>query len=186
MASTAPASQGWTYQQYLELDDEQRYEIIDGELLMTPAPGTRHQEISSELGFRIMQFVREHHLGKVLFAPTDVVFSEERVVQPDILFIRADRVPEIVKERAIHGAPDLVAEILSPHSIHRDRHRKMKLYEQEGVRDYWIVDPANRAIEVFTLAEAGYELTSFAAERGQITSQVLEGFGVEAGEVVVG
>lgn len=186
MASTAPAPQGWTYQRYLELDDETRYEILDGELLMSPAPAIWHQIIVRELSFRVMQFVRERDLGLVLFAPTDIVFSETEVVQPDILFIRAGRVPEIVRERAIHGAPDLVIEILSPYSIHRDRHRKRSLYERAGVAEYWIVDPANRAIEAFSLGETGYELSSFAADKGQVTSRVLDGFGVNVADIVAG
>ncbi len=184
MASTAPAPTGWTYQQYLELDDEQRYEILDGELLVTPAPGTRHQDISRELGVRVAQFVSQRGLGKVYFAPTDVVLSEKQVVQPDILFIRAERVPEIVGERAVHGAPDLVVEILFPTSLHRDRHRKHALYERFGILEFWIVDPANRAVEVFVLAEKGYELASFAAEKGEATSRVLEGFAVEVSEIM--
>lgn len=184
MASTAPAETGWTYQRYLELDDEQRYEIIDGELLLTPAPGTWHQRVVSELGYRFLQFVREQKRGEVFFAPTDVVLAEDEVVQPDILFIRAERVPEIVREHAIHGAPDLVVEILSPSSLQRDRHRKYTLYERSGVPEFWIVDPANRAIEVFTLGEAGYELASFSAETGAVSSRVLAGFAVAVAEVM--
>lgn len=184
MASNAPAATGWTYQKYLELDDEQRYEIIDGELLVTPAPGTRHQRVISELGYRFLQFVRDRKLGEVFFAPTDVVLEEDEVVQPDILFIRAQRVPEVVGEHAIHGAPDLVAEILSPSSLQRDRHRKYALYERSGVREFWIVDPANRAIEVFARGEGRYELVSFSAETGAVTSRVLPGFAVAVGEVM--
>lgn len=186
MASTATAPQGWTYQRYLQLDDDQRYEVIDGELLLTPAPGIRHQRVISKLSFQITRFVEERELGLVLFAPTDVVLSETRVVQPDILFIRTDRVAEIVDERAIHGAPDLVVEILSPGSIRLDRHHKRALYERAGVREYWIVDPANRAVEVFVLGEAGYELASFAAEAGEVTSRVLDGLAVEVGEIMGG
>jgi Uma2 family endonuclease len=183
MASTAPAPERWTYEQYLELDDDRRYEILDGELLMTPAPATRHQIILSELGFRINQFVRDRDLGQVLFAPTDVVLTETQVVQPDILFVSGER-SAIIGERAIHGAPDLVVEILSPSSIHRDRHRKHALYERSGVREYWLVDPANRAIEVFFPGEAGYELVSFAAEKGEVASRVLDGFAVEVAEIL--
>lgn len=184
MASTATATGGWTYQRYLELDDERRYEIIHGELLMTPAPGIRHQSIARELSLRFVQFVQERKMGVIFFAPTDVVLSETEVVQPDILFIRTGRIGEIVDEHAVHGPPDLVVEILSPSSLQRDRHHKRELYQRAGVPEFWIVDPANRAIEVFSLGEAGYELTSFAAETGAVASRVLDGFAIAVAEVL--
>jgi Uma2 family endonuclease len=121
----------------------------------------------------------------VLFAPTDVVLSDTRVVQPDLLFVGRER-GEIIQEKAIHGAPDLAIEVLSPTSLHRDRHRKPRLYEESGVREFWLVDPANRAIEVFTLTVEGYELASFAAGSGQVTSSVLEGLTVALEEVFAG
>lgn len=184
MATTEPATHGWTYQRYLELDDEQRYEIIAGELLVTPAPGTSHQDISRELGVRLARFIADHHLGKMFFAPTDVVLGEDKVVQPDLLFIRTERVPEIVDERGVQGPPDLVVEILSPSSLHRDRHRKLALYQNAGIPEFWIVDPANRAIEVLSLGENGYEAFSVAAETGAVSSRVLNGFAVAVAEVI--
>lgn len=185
MASTAIPSGEWTYERYVELDDDQCYEIIDGELLMTPAPGTRHQIIAARLFSRLDRFVDERALGLVLFAPTDIVLSDQRVVQPDVLFVSTER-SQIIRDRAIHGAPDLVAEVLSPGSLHRDRHLKQPLYEEAGVREYWIVDPANRAIEVFTLTVDGYALASIAAESGQVTSGVLEGLIVDVEDVFAG
>jgi Uma2 family endonuclease len=182
MASVAIAPGEWTYEQYLGLDDDQRYEILDGELLMTPAPGTAHQIVCARLFSRFVRFVEERSLGQVLFAPTDVVLGPKQVVQPDLLFVSAER-RDIIGERAIHGAPDLVVEVLSPGSLHRDRHRKHRLYEQSGVREFWLVDPANRAVEVFALMEGGYELASLAAEEGQVESLVLPGFVLQVEEV---
>ncbi|HET8655569.1 MAG TPA: Uma2 family endonuclease [Longimicrobiaceae bacterium] len=184
MATTEVVAGGWTYQRYLELDDDERYEIIDSELLVTPSPGTRHQIVAAELGHHFLDHVRTCGLGLVLFAPTDVVLSEENVVQPDVLFIRSERVAELVRERAIHGAPDLVVEILSPSSLVRDRHRKRALYERAGVPEYWIVDPGNRAIEVFSRGDGGYELHSSAQASGSVTSRVLEGFSVAVEDVM--
>jgi Uma2 family endonuclease len=184
MASTAPVSTGWTYQRYLELDDEIRYEIVDGELLMTPAPGTTHQRVIRELFLRFALFVRERRIGEVFVAPYDVVLSETDVVQPDLLFIRADRVGEIVRERAVHGAPDLLVEILSPSSLKRDRWQKRELYERCGVPEFWIVDPANRAIEVLVLGASGYQLFSSAQGEGAVSSRVLDGLAVAVAEVM--
>ncbi|CAN5688152.1 Uma2 family endonuclease [soil metagenome] len=184
MASPAPTARGWTYHRYLELDDEHRYEILDGELLMTPAPGTRHQRIVEELQYRFARWVRQYNTGLLLPAPTDVVLAEDVVVQPDLLFIRAARVAEIVDERAVQGAPDLVVEILSPSSLERDRHRKREQYRRYGVPEFWIVDPANRAIEVLALQGEEYRLASFAANSGAVASRVLEGFAVSVAEVM--
>lgn len=183
MASTAPTSTGWTYQRYLELNDDERYEILDGELLMTPAPGVHHQRIVEELQFRVAQWVRHYRTGLLLPAPTDVVLDDDVVVQPDLLFVRAERVAELVGERAVNGAPDLVVEVLSPSTLDRDRHRKRGIYRRYGVREYWIVDPANRAIEVLVLEEGDYRLASFAAENGAVASTVLPGFAAAVAEV---
>ncbi|HEV2131117.1 MAG TPA: Uma2 family endonuclease, partial [Longimicrobiaceae bacterium] len=132
------------------------------------------------------RFVFEHELGEMFTAPTDVVLDDDEVVQPDLLFIRTERVPQIVHEQAIRGAPDLVVEVLSPSSLARDRHRKREIYRRFGVREFWIVDLANRAIEVLVLEEGEYHLASFAAESGAVASRVLDGFQVDVAEVMPG
>ena len=173
----------WTYTDYLTLDDDQRYELIEGELLMVAAPDVLHQDLSRDLEFVMWQYVKEKGLGKVLFAPVDVVLDEENVVQPDIIFIAREHLG-IVHKRGIMGGPDLVVEILSPSSIYEDRYRKKTLYERFGIPEYWIVDQANRTIEVFVLGEGGYQLFSFASEKGAITSKVIAGFAVELCEIM--
>lgn len=183
MATMAP--RGWTYQQYLELDDDQRYQILDGELIMTPAPSTQHQRIALNVVLRLAHFVTERMLGEVFFAPTDVVLNDDQVVQPDVLFVRKDRL-HIVKLRAVHGAPDLVVEILSPASLRMDRYRKAAMYQCAGVTEYWIVDPANQAIEVHVLGASGYELFSFAAETGAVGSKLLDGLAIAIADVLGG
>ena len=185
MASTAPATEpSWTYERYYQLEDEERYEVLDGELLMVPAPDTRHQDAQRELGLRLGHFVAEHNAGKMFFSPTDVVLAENQVVQPDLVFIRAERVAQIVTARAVMGPPDLVVEILSPSSLQRDRHQKLELYARSGVPEFWIVDPANRSIEVLVLEEGKYTAFSVAAETGAVSSKVLHGFAVSVAEVM--
>jgi Uma2 family endonuclease len=173
----------WTYTDYIALDNDQRYEIIEGELLMVAAPDVPHQDVSRDLEFIMWQYVKERNLGKVLFAPVDVVLDEENVVQPDIIFIAKEHLG-IVQKRGIMGSPDLVVEILSPSSIYEDRYRKKALYERFGIPEYWIVDPANRTVEVFTLKEGEYQLFSFASEKGTVTSKVIEGFAVEISQIM--
>src|ERR1019366_2754225 len=130
-----------TYDLYRLLpEDGKRYELIDGELLMTPAPSPKHQRIVRRLGFQLSSYVEANGLGEVFIAPVDVVFEEHVVVEPDILFVSRER-RGMVREEAIHGAPDVVVEILSPSSFYHDLRRKMGLYSQFGVQEYWIVDP---------------------------------------------
>src|SRR6266487_2095606 len=162
----------WTYEEYYRLDDDQRYEIIDGNLLMAPAPDTWHQDWSREL-FRILdRHVRTHRLGKVYYAPIDVVLNEENTVQPDLVFI-ANANLGIVQRRAIFGTPDLLVELVSPSSVRRDRYDKKDFYARFGVKEYWIGDPANKSLEILTLKAGRYELHCAAEEKGNLTSLVL-------------
>lgn len=146
----------FNYQDYLRIPDDKRCEIIDGELHMTPAPLTRHQKISGRIYEMLGHFVWERQLGEILYAPVDVVLSNEDIVQPDLLFIHKDRLA-ILTEKNVRGAPDLVIEILSPSNPEWDRENKRKLYEKYGVREYWIVDPDSQSIEILTLTDAGFQ-----------------------------
>ena len=181
-APVTPAPGEWTYERYLQLEGEWGYEVHDGELVMVPAPGTRHQRVVRDLSLRIIQFVEAHAAGEAWFSPVDVVLSDRVVVQPDIVFVRRDNLG-IVDERAVNGPPDLVVEVLSPPTLRADRHRKRELYRRFGVPEYWIVDPANRSIEVLSLEAEGYVLSSFAAGSGVVGSRVLPGLEVAVEEV---
>lgn len=148
----------WTYEDLRRMpDDGLRYEVIDGDLLVTPAPTTTHQTLSKRIQFALMQQIELRGLGLVFDAPVDLIFSPLRTVQPDLLVVRTERT-SFVTERGIETAPDLVIEILSPSTERTDRDRKAKLYASEGVREYWIVDAAQRCIEVYGLAATGYAL----------------------------
>lgn len=186
-AAVPPAMDGrWTYKDYLKLDDEHRYEIINGELCMAPAPGVGHQRVSRDLQYLFTRFIIKHKLGEVLNAPIDVILSASVVVQPDLVFIQKER-SGICQERGVFGAPDLIVEIISPSSITRDRHSKLKLYRKHGVKEYWLVDPANRSVEVLELnGEGEYDLRSSAVGRGRVKSAVLEGFSVNIGSIFSG
>jgi Uma2 family endonuclease len=129
-------------------DDGNRYEIIAGELFVTPAPSIRHQLLLGKLFRLLADYVDLHALGTILFAPTDVVFGELTLVEPDLLFVRADH-GERVTERDIQGAPDLAVEVLSPTTKRTDRGRKRALYQEQGVAEYWVVDLDLRQIEVW-------------------------------------
>jgi len=164
-----PAAAKMNYDQLRLLpDDRQRHELVDGELLMTPAPKPKHQRVLNELNLALSAYVKEHRLGEVYIAPIDVVFEDHTVLEPDILFVRRERAG-IVGEEAIHGAPDLVVEVLSPSTFYNDLRIKMNVYGQFGVEEYWIVDPEIEAIEQYRLAGTKHELA-----RSFLSSTALE------------
>ena len=120
---------------------------------MSPSPNRYHQEISKNLEFIIHAHVKHQGLGKVYYAPFDVYLTEHDVFQPDLLFVSKDR-HSILTLKGVEGAPDLVVEILSPNSIVFDRGKKLSTYAQNGVIEYWILDPDKKTVEVFSFKEA--------------------------------
>ena len=144
----------WTYAEFARLPSEgsTRYEVIDGELAVTPAPTGAHQIVVSNLVRILASFVHEHGLGLVLPSPIDVLFGEGDYFEPDVVFVRADHA-HLVGDRGIECPPDLVIEILSPSTAHRDRGIKLERYRHFGVPEYWIVDLEARAVEVWRLAQ---------------------------------
>lgn len=167
----------YTYEDYRKLPEGAPYQLIGGMLIMTPAPSTYHQIISMKLEVKLAVFVMERDLGLVLDAPVDVYLEETETYQPDIIFIARDR-QDIIKPDKINGAPDLVVEILSPGTAYYDLRKKFKVYEKTGVREYWIVDPEEQSVEVYTLQEDKFILGQKAEKQGHIHSAVVEGFTV--------
>jgi Uma2 family endonuclease len=152
-----------TYRDYEALpDDGRRYELHDGELSVTPAPGTRHQRISSALNSILKAHVAARGLGEVLYAPVDVVLSDSTIVQPDLVYLDPTRA-HLVSERGIEGPPTLAVEIVSPSTTSIDRSTKRQLYRRFGVPHYWIVDPEARTVEAYRLAEGDYRLAARAS-----------------------
>jgi|SRR5580692_6932672 Uma2 family endonuclease len=172
----------WTYEEYYKLEDDQRYEIIDGQLLMAPAPDTWHQDWLGDLYSLVRSFVKKNKLGRLFFAPVDVVLDPQNTVQPDLVFVAAKNLG-IIQSRAIFGTPDLLVELVSPSSVRRDRYEKMKLYARFGVKEYWIGDAANRSLEILTLAKGRYELRCSAGEKGKLSSLVLTGLKFDLADV---
>lgn len=143
---------------------------------MNPAPTTTHQRISRDLELALLLFVRKERRGEIFYAPTDVYLpDQETPVQPDLLFIAAER-QDIVSERGIEGAPDLVVEILSPSTRWQDREVKLPLYEKTGVRECWIVDPEVKTIEVYILRGEQYTLLGRWGPGETVRSESLAGF----------
>ena len=171
----------WTHARMRdELPPESRVELIDNELYELPMPTVSHQTTSANLQFAFHSFVRGQKLGYVFSAPLDVILDENEavVLQPDLLVVLTANAA--VLKKYVYGAPDLVVEIISPSSVVRDSVIKKDLYEAHGVREYWLLDPANRAIEVFALENGRYRLDNYALEKGPVRSVVLPGFEVQA------
>ncbi|GAB4367894.1 MAG: Uma2 family endonuclease [Calditrichia bacterium] len=168
-----------TYQDYLSLpDDGNRYEIFEGELIMTPAPKISHQEVSKSVGYELVQWERKTKLGKVFYAPVDVLLSEKSIVQPDLIVILKENYGIITKEN-IQGAPDLVIEIVLPSSGYYDMFDKKELYEKYGVKEYWIVDPERGWVEVYVLKNGKFQLSQRVEKQGKIESKILNDFSLE-------
>jgi Uma2 family endonuclease len=158
----AGSATGLTYEDFVLFpDDGKRHELIDGEHVVKPSPSTRHQLVLRNLDRALDRFVHERALGRVVFAPLDVVLSRHDVVEPDLLYISADRA-SILTAANVQGAPDLVVEVLSPSSRRQDEVLKRDLYERGGVAEYWIVDPESESVKVFRRATEGEEAGSAA------------------------
>ncbi len=180
-----PKRKVWTYEDYLHLEDGKRYEVINGRLKEMPAPSFEHQDLLTVLLLKFRSFTDQRDLGKVLPAHFDIILSETVVVQPDIVFISKDKLKD-VKQGRLFGPPDLVVEILSPGSFYRDRYEKFSLYEKYGVKEYWIIYPGERAVEVWVLNDEGkYELFGVAEGEGKIRSKVLKGLEIDLKEVFI-
>lgn len=138
----------WTYETYRELpEDGKRRQIIEGELFVTPAPGSYHQTLSKRLQYELYRHVELEGRGQFFNAPIDVIFDDRSVLQPDLVVILEGGKARVTAE-GIHGPPDLLVEILSPSTARTDRQAKRTLYAGHGVREYWIVDPDATRIEV--------------------------------------
>ena len=175
-----------TYEEYLDGPEiKQRYDIVDGEMKMAPAPTVEHQRILRKLAFLLHQSVTENELGEVLFAPVDVVIQRQplRTRQPDLLFVKEEN--SDILGRVVEGAPDLVAEILSPGNSRSDLDDKLADYAGLGVQECWLVSPEARTVEVLGLKEANLQRTSLHGLGDQIESAVLEGLELEVSQLFV-
>ena len=174
-----------TYDEFQTLprDGSKRFELIEGEVFMTPSPNTKHQMAAGNLHFALRRFIDDHDLGRVFFAPYDIVFSRWTALEPDLLFIRKERL-SIITDANVQGAPDLVIEILSPSNKAYDRKTKHRVYEKAGVPEIWYFDPENDSGEILNLGADGcYLVTAKLSGNAAIVSRALPGLSLTLGEV---
>jgi Uma2 family endonuclease len=164
-----------TYDDYAALpDDGRRYELYEGELVMTPSPRTRHQVVIGNLYVLMREHVLGRGLGEVFLSPIDVILSRITVLQPDLVYVESGRLA-VVTERALEGAPTLVVEVLSPSTDARDRGVKQALYARYGVPYYWIVSSEARTIQALRLVAGSYEVIGGLGETGPTALPPLDG-----------
>jgi Uma2 family endonuclease len=168
----------YTYEELIAEMPEtnQPHELWDGALIMSPTPSFFHQEIAFRFHRALHDWVDVKKLGEVVGAPVDMVLSPHRVVQPDVAFISRERLAII--QRAIMGPADLVAEVVSLGGRNRDRIEKRDLYEQHGVKEYWMIDPEPETVEVLALVNGCYELVKRSLPGEMAASRLLPGFEV--------
>ncbi len=172
----------YTYEDYLNTPEGERYELIDGELIFLPTPNMAHQEARGNLGTGMYMYAKDGELGRVFFVPFDIVFSDSDVVQPDILFVSKAR-DRIITHDNVKGAPELLVEIISPFSAKRDWNDKRDLYARHGVIEYWIADPVHRMVSVMLLKNGVLELAGAYVEGDTVAATALAGFRVGVGEI---
>jgi Uma2 family endonuclease len=145
---------GWTVDEYYELPEEEGvyYEVVNGRLDLQPSPSSTHQRISQQMERKMVDSCEQDYI--IFHAPLDVILSPTDTRQPDILAVHRSR-EQIITERGVEGPPDLVVEILSPSTAKRDRKMKRDTYALFGVLEYWIVDPSNLLIEVYSQTVPG-------------------------------
>lgn len=173
-----------TYRDYFGLpESDDRYELIDGDLCMAPTPIPEHQIFVFYLAKVIEEFVTRHRLGRMIISPQDVVLSEDIVVQPDIMYVSSERLHIIKWGHYVHGAPDLVVEVLSPSTERFDRTVKRERYARFGVREYWIADIFGRTIEVNVSSGDEFEVVGVYGEGDVFEPPLLPGLEVDVNSV---
>ena len=143
-----------TYEDYLHFPEGERYELIDGEAWMVPAPNPRHQHIAGSLYVLVYNHIEAVGGGRVFIAPLDVVLDPGDVLQPDIVFI-ADDDMDVLTEANVWGTPSWVVEVFSQ-DVRRDRVLKLQRYERFGVPEVWLIDPRENAVEIYRLENDTY------------------------------
>ena len=165
-------------------ESNQPCELWDGELIMSPTPSFNHQRVVFRFQRALHDWVAARKLGEVVAAPIDMVLSPHRAMQPDVIFIARVRLDII--QRVVMGPADLVAEVISPGGRNRDRIEKRDLYEQHGVKEYWIVDPEAETVDVLALVQGQYELAMRRGPGEVAASRLLNGFELSVTDLLHG
>jgi Uma2 family endonuclease len=165
-------------------DDGQRYEIVNGVLVMAPAPSPAHQDIVGEIYACLRTQVKLTGLGRVFMGPLDVVLGPKNVFQPDVLVVLNAHLDRIQAKKMV-GAPDLVVEVVSPGSGVMDRIAKYAVYAHAGIPEYWFVKPEKQTVEVFVLEDGEYRSLGIFGGQQTLPSRVVPGLPVRVEQFFV-
>lgn len=165
----------YTKTDYQLLEEGAPFQLINGELIMSPSLTINHQIVNGRLFMCISKYLEKNDLGSLcLFSPIDVVLNDENIFQPDLIYISVERRVELLYDR-IMGAPDLIIEILSPSTAYYDLRQKKDIYESCGVKEYLIVDLIEKDAEVYVLINEEFTLKQKAKQNGTIILTTLPG-----------
>ncbi|MCI4625509.1 MAG: Uma2 family endonuclease [Candidatus Magnetoovum sp. WYHC-5] len=157
-------------------------EIIHGVEVMSPSPFRKHQRIISNLSDIISPYIRKAKLGYVYISPLDVIFEENlNRLQPDLLFIRKGNMR--IAQDWIRGVPDMVCEVVSQGSYHKDTQVKLAIYEHYKVPEYWIVIPKLKTVDILTIEGEKYTLFSYAEGTGTVYSKIIDGLNIDIKDI---
>ncbi len=177
------ANKPFTARDYRVMEDDGcRYEVIHGELLTAPAPNRFHQGISRNLCQFLFSYLRQNKIGKAYNAPFDVYLDDFNVVQPDVVFVANESACKLIPEGA-EGAPDLVVEILSPSTSTRDLRDKRRLYADKGVREFWVISPETRQVQIYYLQQKADRPSVVLEEIDTLGTDLLPGLEIPVGEL---
>ncbi|HFA47841.1 MAG TPA: Uma2 family endonuclease [Bacteroidetes bacterium] len=175
----------WKEFRELEIDDNDKhiYELIGGIPIRRTSPGLKHQRIARRLSYALGNFLETKPLGEYFYALTDVYFDNLNGLVPDGAFISKDKYSLLENDEYIAGPPDIIIEIISPGTVKRDRVEKKNICEKFAVKEYWLIDPANKTVEIFAIKNNVYELQLFLEIKGKLTSGMLPGFEMDVEEL---
>ncbi len=171
----------YTRHDYAALPEGAPYQLIEGQLVLSPSPTLTHQTLIGRLHILLHTYVEEHQLGMVFFSPLDVYLTETNAFQPDLIFVSNERL-SILGDH-VEGAPDLAIEVLSPSTARYDLKQKKAVYEVTGLSEYWILDPATQSVRIFTNTDDGFLLNQHLTGEGGIVSRILKGVFIEISEL---
>jgi Uma2 family endonuclease len=160
-----------------------RYQVVEGELCMAPAPNRYHQDISRNIEFLLLKYLEKYPRGKLYHAPFDVYLDKYNVFQPDILFVATERLA-VLSDRGAEGAPNLVIEILSTRTADLDRETKRKVYARTGVEELWVIDPWEQTIGVYHLQKDATKPAAVHKAKNTFTSPQFPGLKISAAEIL--
>ena len=151
------------------------FQLIDGDLYMSPSPRRYHQKLALRLGHILQTYLDAHPIGELYLAPSDVIFTADTILNPDLYYVSAARAG-ILTDQGADGAPDLVIEILAPSTARLDLGLKREIYAASGVQEMWAVSPSTGTIDIYRFAENSAEPAAVLCAEDALTSPLFPGF----------